>query len=313
MEYFALGIDIGGTTTTFGLVNREGFIHYEKTLGTKDYSTANELLTEIFEVLKSKDLVQGILGLGIGAPNGNAKTGKIEFAPNLNWKGIVPICEIAEAIFQKPCILINDANAAAIGEKMFGKAKNASNFVSITLGTGLGSGIFINNELVEGANGFAGEFGHIRVVPEGRICGCGRKGCLETYASSTGVVRTYEEMRSNLQNSMTYPETRSAKDIFNAAKSGDELCQNVVDFTAKTLGNALADFACFSDPEMFILFGGIAQSGEEFATNVEEIMNANILKVLENKIRVQNSSLHQQNAAVLGTAASIFWKVINKN
>lgn len=312
MEHYALGIDIGGTTTTFGVVSKNGEIIFEHVIKTKEYDTADLLLGQIHSVINDKNLIENLLGIGIGAPNGNSKTGQIEFAPNLQWKGIVPICKIAEDIFLRPAILINDANAAAIGEKMFGAARKSEDFVSITLGTGLGSGVFINNELVEGHHGFAGEFGHIRVLHNGRLCGCGRKGCLETYASSTGVVRTLQEwIGENTLFQEKYTDFQ-AHDIFEAAKKEDDLCLKVVNYTAEILGNALADFACFSDPEMYVLFGGIAQSGDFFTEKVQKHMEANLLKVLENKISIVTSELHNQNAAVLGTAASIFWRSIKK-
>ncbi|MBU2019633.1 MAG: ROK family protein [Bacteroidetes bacterium] len=311
MEHFALGIDIGGTTTTFGLVDQKGSVQFEKVIPTKDYPSADTLLKEIEAILKEENLLRSLVGIGIGAPNGNSQTGQIEFAPNLLWKGIVPICSMAMDIFHLPCLLINDANAAAVGEKMFGAAKNESHFVTITLGTGLGSGIFINNELVEGAHGFAGEFGHIRIIQDGRSCGCGRKGCLETYASSTGVVRTYELFTSNANK--LNKEVVSAKEIFDKAAKGDAMCQEVVEYTASILGNALADFACFSDPKMYVLFGGIAQSGDAFTKRVQHYMDANLLKVLQGKVQVVTSQLHNQNAAVLGTAASIFWKILKNN
>lgn len=312
MEHYALGIDIGGTTTTFGVVSKEGQIIFEEVIKTKDFETAHLLLAKIHEILSQQQHIDNLLGIGIGAPNGNSKTGQIEFAPNLQWKGIVPICQIAEDLFMRPAILINDANAAAIGEKMFGAARNSENFVSITLGTGLGSGVFIQNELVEGQHGFAGEFGHIRVIHGGRLCGCGRKGCLETYASSTGVVRTLKEWIGDNSLLVEKYDHFQAYDIFKAAIEGDEFCIKIVDFTAEILGNSLADFACFSDPEMYVLFGGLAQSGDFFTQRVQNHMEANLLKVLEKKIQLVTSELHHQNAAVLGTAASIFWKSINK-
>lgn len=310
MEHFALGIDIGGTNTVFGIVNKQGEVIYENSLSTKNFVDAHLLMAAIYKDLHSHDFVTTLLGIGIGAPNGNAKTGQIEFAPNLDWKGIVPICEITEAIFHRPAILINDANAAALGEYMFGTAKGVDHFVTITLGTGLGSGIIVDGHLVEGQHGFAGEFGHIRVVHNGRMCGCSRKGCLETYASSTGVVRTYNEQKYTFLSNDN--KLHPAKEIFQLAEEGNEEALKIVNFTAEILGNALADFACFSDPKLFVLFGGIAQSGAFFADKVKIHMENNLLEVLKGKIDIQTSGLHQKNAAVLGTAASIFWKTINR-
>jgi glucokinase len=312
IKHYALGIDIGGTTTTFGVVAQNGDMLFEEMIYTKDYPKASDLVDAIYSLISKNHNTQQILGIGIGAPNGNALNGKIEFAPNLLWKGIIPICELFEEKFHKPAILINDANAAAVGEMMFGAAKDLKNFVTITLGTGLGSGIIIEGQLVEGEHGFAGEFGHIRVVKNGRNCGCGRLGCLETYASSTGVVRTFNEWKSELpEDSLLHKVDHiSARTIFESAQTGDVFAMKIVDYTAEILGNALADFACFSDPKAFVLFGGLAQSGEFFAKKVKYSMEKNILKVLENKIEIRTSELHHRNAAVLGTAATLFWKTI---
>ncbi|MFT7345442.1 MAG: glucokinase [Lentimonas sp.] len=299
----ALGIDIGGTNVAFGTVDEQGNISNHSSFKTGEQETAQILIDKIYAYCEENELLGSIIGIGIGAPNGNAKTGRIEFAPNLPWKGIIPLVEMVQTKFNKPALLINDANAAAVGEKMFGAAKNLSDFVSITLGTGLGSGIIINNQLIDGYNGFAGEFGHIRVVPNGRLCGCGRNGCLETYASSTGAVRTYNETHPN--------EKISAQEIFEKAENGDQFALEVVDYTAEVLGNALADFACFSDPQAYILFSGIAQSGAFFTDKVNFHFEAALLPILKGKIKIITSELHNKNAAILGTAASVFWS--NKN
>jgi glucokinase len=285
---------------------------FEEIISTHDFLHAEDLVNEIFKILTEKHDVHQILGIGIGAPNGNAIDGMIEFAPNLPWKGIVPICELFENKFHKPAILINDANAAAIGEMMFGAGRDLKNFVCITLGTGLGSGIIINGVLTEGEHGFAGEFGHIRVIKKGRKCGCGRLGCLETYASSKGVVRTYNEWIDELPtDSLLHTVDHiSARTIFESAQKGDVFATKIVDYTAEILGDALADFGCFSDPKAYILFGGLAQSGEFFAKKVKAAMEKDILKVLENKSEIRTSELHNRNAAVLGTAATLFWKTI---
>lgn len=308
MEHYALGIDIGGTNSTFGVVNRSGEVLHEHNLKTNDYPDAQSLLQAIKNHLLEKGALENLLGIGVGAPNGNSHTGNIEFAPNLPWKGIVPFARIAEDIFHRPTLLINDANAAAIGEKMFGKAKKLTDFVTITLGTGLGSGVFVRNQLLEGKHGFAGEYGHIRVIPNGRKCGCGRSGCLETYASSTGVLKTLRE-RLNAQNAEKY-KGYDAHQLFAAAQKGDDLCLEIVDFTAEILGNSLADFACFSDPHAYILFGGLAHSGTFFQKKVQASMDQHLLEIFKGKITVLVSDLHDRNAAVLGTAATIFWSKI---
>lgn len=311
-EQVALGIDIGGTNTAFGLVNQEGKVVFEQSVKTKSFLEPIDLVESIYSTLQANSHFESILGIGIGAPNGNTFTGNIEFAPNLLWKGIVPIAQLFENKFNRPTLLTNDANAAAVGEHLFGVAKDLSDFVLITLGTGLGSGIFIKGELVVGHQGLAGEFGHIRVVPNGRLCGCGRLGCLETYVSSTGVVRSVAELSSPHKafSSLMRKEEVNAYEIFQEAKKGDEFSEEIIDFTAETLGSALADFAAFSNPSAYILFGGIAQSGNLFAEKVKFYLEKHALKIYQNSIEVRVSNLHDKNAAVLGTAASLFWKAV---
>lgn len=305
----ALGIDIGGTNTVIGIVDKSGAIHFEVSLVTADYKTVNELSEAIHGILKSHHFLTQLVGIGIGAPNGNCFSGTIDFAPNLTWKGIIPIVAVFKEQFQLSVFLANDANAAALGEHLFGCAHDLTDFVTITLGTGVGSGIFINNKLIEGAHGFAGEYGHIRVIPNGRLCGCGRKGCLETYTSSTGVVRSISEFDSpNKEKSVLMSlEKPSAKDVFDAAENGDAFAEEIVDFTADLLGSSLADFAAFSDPQAYVLFGGIAQSGEIFENKVNAAYQANALPFYKNTT-IRISTLHNKNAAVLGTAATVFWK-----
>lgn len=314
IEHVALGIDIGGTNTAYGLVNRKGEVLFEESIATSDYPEPEDLVEKIYQDVKSNGYLDNLLGLGVGAPNGNAFTGNIEFAPNLKWKGVIPIAELFEQKFHRPTLLANDANAAAIGEHLFGNAKDLNDFVLITLGTGLGSGIFINGELIVGSQGFAGEYGHIRVVHNGRSCGCGRNGCLETYVSSTGVVRSVQELESPHKASSSLNELSniSAKKVFEAASSGDKFACEIVDYTAEMLGIALADFAAFSNPKAYVLFGGLAQSGAYFSEKVKKHMEDNLLKIYQGHIEVRNSALHDMNAAVLGTAASMFWNAIKK-
>ncbi len=309
-KQFALGIDIGGTNSAYGLVDNLGNIAYETSLPTTNFDQPEDLVLAIFNDLQQRDLIDSIIGISIGAPNGNHFTGNIEYAPNLKWKGIIPLAKLFQEKFNKPSQLTNDANAAAIGEKLFGNAKDLANFVTITLGTGLGSGIIIDNEIVYGEEGFAGEFGHIRVIPNGRICGCGRKGCLETYASSTGVKRSIQELDSVNKSSsillnIEHPE---AIDVFEAAKNGDLFSNEIIEFTAQILGSSLADFACFSNPKAYVLFGGIAQSGEKFAERVKFYLEESLLSIFKNKIEIRISSLHDKNAAILGAAATVFLK-----
>ena len=309
-KQYALGIDIGGTNSAYGLVDNLGNIAYETSIPTTNFDQPEDLVLAIFNDLQQRDLIDSIIGISIGAPNGNHFTGNIEYAPNLKWKGIIPLAKLFQEKFNKPSQLTNDANAAAIGEKLFGNAKDLANFVTITLGTGLGSGIIIDNEIVYGEEGFAGEFGHIRVIPNGRICGCGRKGCLETYASSTGVKRSIQELDSVNKSSsillnIEHPE---AIDVFEAAKNGDLFSNEIIEFTAQILGSSLADFACFSNPKAYVLFGGIAQSGEKFSERVKFYLEESLLSIFKNKIEIRISSLHDKNAAILGAAATVFLK-----
>ncbi len=309
--HYALGIDIGGTNSAYGLVDKIGNIIYETSIPTTDFAQPEDLVSAIFNNLNERKLIDSIVGISIGAPNGNHFTGNIEYAPNLQWKGIVPLAKLFHNKFNIPSKLTNDANAAALGEKLYGNAKDLHNFVTITLGTGLGSGIIIENEIVYGEEGFAGEFGHIRVIPNGRLCKCGRKGCLETYASSTGVKRSIQELDSTNKATSVLVTLKdpSAQQVFQAAENGDLFAQEIIEFTAEILGSSLADFACFSNPKAYVLFGGIAQSGQNFADRVKFHMEENILIIFKDKIEIKISSLHDKNAAILGAAASIFLKI----
>lgn len=304
----ALGIDIGGTNSVFGLCNEKGEILLEDSISTKSCSTPEELVNQIYDHLDELNYIDRIKGIGIGAPNGNYFSGTIEFAPNLDWEGIIPLAKLFQDKFGVKSSLTNDANAAAIGERVYGIAQDLNDFVTITLGTGLGSGVVANGVLIYGHDGFAGEYGHIRVVPNGRDCGCGRKGCLETYASATGVVRSIKELESDNKatSQLLLISTPKAEDVFRLAEEGDLFANEIIDYTATVLGEALADFACFSSPKAYILFGGIAQSGKAFATKVKNAMEEVLLNIYKDKIEIRISSLHDKNAAVLG-AASLVW------
>lgn len=315
MNKIALGIDIGGTNTAFGLVNSEGEILIEKSYPTNQFDLPEDLADFIYDFVQNEIKSNELIGIGIGAPNGNQFTGTIDFAPNLRWKGVIPLAAIFENKFNIKTILTNDANAAAIGEKLFGNAKDLSDFVEITLGTGLGSGIISSNELFTGKHGIAGEYGHFRVIPNGRVCGCGRKGCLETYVSSTGVVRSIRELESDnkLISKLEWIENPSAKTVFELALEGDLFAEEIVDYTAEILGQSLADFAVFSDPEAYILFGGLSLSGAYFTDKVKKAMDANLLNIYANKIEIRVSSLNDKNAAILGASASVFWNTLKFN
>ncbi len=307
-QAIALGVDIGGTTSTFGLVTKKGELLFEKVVSTKENATPQDLIDLIYNEVKELNMLNAIQGIGIGAPNGNYFNGNIEYAPNLIWKGIIPLAKMFEEKFGCKAVLTNDANAAAFGEHLYGNAQDLKDFVTITLGTGLGSGIILNGEMVYGHDGFAGEYGHIRVVPDGRICGCSRKGCLETYCSSTGVVRSIKELDSENKSfsGLSLLDNPTAKDVFDLADTGDLFANEIVEYTAKMLGSALADFACFNSPKAYVLFGGYAQHGGDFAKKVKKYLEENILIIFKDKIDIRISSLHDKNAAVLGTAA-LFW------
>jgi glucokinase len=310
---FSLGVDIGGTNTVFGIVDEKGEIIFENTTKTKDHATPEQLVDFIYEVLESNAYHNQLIGIGVGAPNGNHFTGNIEFAPNLHWEGILPIAAIFTEKFHCKTILTNDANAAAVGEMLFGIAKGLKNFVTITLGTGVGSGVIIDGNVVYGEHGFAGEYGHIRVVENGRLCGCGRRGCLETYTSATGVVRSIKELESanKSESVLLKMENPTSKDVDNAALNGDQFAKEILDYTAKILGNALADFQCFSNPKAYVLFGGCAQAGQPFADRVKAYMEEAVLNIYQNKAEVKISTLQDKNAAVLGTAAIVFSDRLN--
>jgi glucokinase len=254
-----------------------------------------------------------LVGIGIGAPNGNFYKGTIEFAPNLAWKGVVPMTAITEEIFGVPAYLTNDANAAAIGEMIYGGARGMKDFVVITLGTGVGSGFVVNGNLMYGHDGFAGEFGHITVDTQGRRCGCGRIGCLETYASATGIVQTVKELQHELafQDSVLHKktETLTALDITEAAMQGDKLALQAFEYLASILGAKLADVVAITSPEAIFLFGGLAQAGDILLIPVKKYMEANLLKIFQNKVKILPSLLNGSNAAILG-AAALAWKEI---
>lgn len=309
MNKIALGIDIGGTKTAFGFVTVNGDILFENETPTSNFIRPVDLVGHIYQISQTNGFFRHLSGIGIGAPNGNQFTGTIDFAPNLPWRGVIPLAQLFEEQFKIKTMLTNDANAAAIGEKLFGCAKELTDFVEITLGTGLGSGIVVNNELLVGKHGIAGEYGHIRMINNGRVCGCGRRGCLETYASSTGVARSIAELPSDNKriSKLIWIENPSAKDVFQSALEGDLFAEEIVDFTAEILGSALADYTAFSDPEAFVLFGGLSNSGSYFTDKVQKAMDKNMLNIYQNKVKVLTSALNDKNAAILGASAAVFW------
>jgi len=315
---YAIGVDVGGTNTVFGIVDKRGQILKSGSIQTGKHAEIGDFLDELSDALNSLIKEVGtkddIKGIGVGAPNGNYFTGSIEFAPNLRWKGVIPFVEMMEERIGIPVALTNDANAAAIGEMTYGCAKGMKDFIVITLGTGVGSGIVVNGQLVYGHDGFAGELGHVIMRrTNGRLCGCGRSGCLEAYSSATGVARTareYLDMRPDVNSQLrTIPiESITSKDVFDAAKAGDELAKEVFEFTGQILGEAFADFVAFSSPEAIILFGGLARAGDLILNPIREHMEENLLDIYKNKIKLLFSQLKESDAAVLG-ASALGWEV----
>lgn len=309
---YAVGIDIGGTNTVFGIVDARGTVVASNSIKTGAYEKAEEYVDvvckNLLELIEANGGVDKIKGIGIGAPNGNYYTGTIEFAPNLPWKGIIPLAEMFEQRLGIPTALTNDANAAAIGEMTYGAARGMKDFIMITLGTGVGSGIVINGQLVYGHDGFAGELGHVIMRREnGRMCGCGRKGCLETYCSATGVARTAREFLTartepSLLRSIPAEEITS-KDVYDAAVKGDALALDIFNFTGTILGEAIADFIAFSSPEAIVLFGGLAKSGKYIFDPIQKAIDANVLTIFKGKAKLLMSELKDADAAVLGASA----------
>ena len=319
MKEFCIGIDIGGTNTVFGIVDITGNFIAEDSIPTKKYQEVEEFIDALSESIKrSLDKISGnyvLKGIGIGAPNGNYRNGTIEYAPNLNWKGIVPLADMLNKKFHIPVVLTNDANAAAMGEMIYGSAKGMKDFLVITLGTGLGSGFVVDGKILYGHDGFAGELGHTIYDPNGRLCGCGRKGCLETYASATGIVRTVFELLENSDaNSLLRDidkDKLNSKDIYEAAVKGDKLALEAFDYTAKILGLKLADAVAVTSPEAIFLFGGLALAGDYILVPTKKYMEENLLEIYKNKIRVELSGLMGKNAAILG-AAALIWDEIQQ-
>ena len=317
IEPLVVGIDIGGTGTKFGIVDRIGNVLFSSEMSTKKHKEVETFIEELFTNLKAMIETAGGIGrikaIGVGAPNGNYYTGTIEYAPNLPWKGIIPLAKMIQDRFQLPVTLTNDANAAAIGEMMYGAAQGMKDFIMITLGTGVGSGIVANGKLVYGHDGFAGELGHTIIIPGGRYHeGTGKRGSLESYASATGVRLTALEMlKATKKKSLLRdikPEELDSKKVYEAAVAGDELAKEIYDFTGKILGMALANAVMFSSPEAIILFGGLTKAGELILKPTRENMEANLIQVFQNKVKILVSHLKESDAAILG-ASALAWEM----
>ncbi len=318
LKEVVLGIDVGGTFTKFGFIDRTGVCIADESLQTHAENPADDLFDRLFE--KSNLIFQNIMdryklaGIGIGAPNANYYKGTVELPPNLNW-GVVDIISLVKKYHNVPAAITNDANAAAIGEMKFGAAKGMKDFIVITLGTGLGSGIVANGELIYGADGFAGEIGHTIYDPNGRQCGCGRKGCLETYASASGIKRTIFELLCNSIEDSVLRRINfidlDAKMISDAANAGDKIALEAFDFTAKVLGLKLADSVAHLSPQAIILFGGLASAGDLLFKPFNKYFEESLLPIFRNKVQILPSGLTTGNTAVLG-AAALIWNKLDK-
>jgi glucokinase len=313
-----LGIDIGGTNTTLGVVDREGEILHHATMPTNAQEEASELVSRLFDAYRALEGEKKgwvLKGIGIGAPNANYYHGTVEYPPNLSWKGVTDVVGLFRKHINVPVVITNDANAAAIGEKVFGAGKMLNDFIVITLGTGLGSGIVVNGDLVYGHDGFAGELGHMTVEPGGRECGCGRRGCLEAYCSATGICRTVFELlcdrraESELR-AVTFNDL-TARMISDAARRGDPIACEAFEITGKILGMKLADSVVHTSPSAIILFGGLASAGELIFEPTKRHLEAHVLNIFKGKVKLLPSGLKERSAGVLG-AAALIWKELEK-
>ena len=321
MEYGAkslvIGLDLGGTNSVFGIIDREGKVLTTISIKTQGYQNVEAYVEDsvkaVMQIVEQVGGMEKILAMGIGAPGGNYYNGTIEQAANLAWaKGVVPLADMFASRLNIPVAITNDANAAAMGEMIYGEAVGMKNFVELTLGTGVGSGIVANGQLIYGCDGFAGELGHMVVEPEGRPCGCGRKGCLETYCSATGVVRTTMAMLEESTEPTSLRdiprEELSSYEVYKAAMAGDAMAQEVFRQTGRRIGVACANIATFLSPEAFIFFGGLAQAGDLLFRPMEEAYNENVLSLYKGKAKFLKSGLDGAKAAVLG-ASAIAWEL----
>lgn len=312
MKPYVIGIDLGGTNTVFGIVDARGVVIASSSIKTGKHANFDDYIEELYQVLsnliKTNDAVDKIHGIGIGAPNANYYTGMIEDAVNLPWSSPIDLAGKLSEKFGLPVAVTNDANAAAIGEMTYGVARGLKDFIMITLGTGVGSGIVINGQVVYGHDGFAGELGHITMKRNnGRLCGCGRTGCLEAYCSATGVARTgreFLEVRNEPSLLRNLPiEDITSKDVYDAAVAGDKLAQDIFEYTGDILGQAFADMTVFSSPQAFVLFGGLAKSGEFLLRPLRNSMDRNMMSIFKGKPKILLSELKEADAAILGASA----------
>ena len=315
---FVVGIDVGGQTSKLGVVDARGTVLAQTVIRTDTYNEIEPYIAELAEavkrIIKEAGVEGKVRGIGVGAPNANYYDGTIENAVNLSWGGAksIPFAKLlSKAMGGLPVSLTNDANAAAVGEMTYGAARGMKNFIMITLGTGVGSGIVINGDVVYGHDGFAGELGHVTAVrSNGRSCNCGKTGCLEAYASAIGMAKTAREWLelSDEPSVLRSLDNITSKDVYEAAKEGDKLALKVFDFTGKILGRSFADFIAFSSPEAIVLFGGLARAKEFLLGPIEEAMNSNVLPLWRNKVKIVFSQLKESDAAILG-ASALAWEL----
>ncbi len=305
----ALGIDIGGTKTAWGLVTATGDIVMKGSMATTGHDNPAAYMAAMADCILphlQQYGIENIVGAGVGAPNGNFFTGEIVFAPNMPWHGVIPIARMAAEALGIKAQLTNDANAAAIGEMMYGAARGMKDFIVVTLGTGVGSGFVANGQLIYGHDGFAGELGHVISVRDGRLCGCGRNGCLETYASATGIAHTAEMwLTERTDDTILRPHKGAitAKMIHEAAEAGDAMANELFEYTGKILGYTVADAVAITSPEAIIFFGGLARAGDRILEPVKRHMEANLLNIYQNKVKILQSALPDADAAILGASA----------
>ncbi len=316
-----LGIDIGGTNTEAGLVNFDGEILHRGTIPTRgrgpDFMGYLNALSSFLKEMLSKIPDADLCGIGIGAPNGNFHNGSIEYAPNLEWEGIIPVCKLMSEKFPGiPIQLTNDANAAALGEMIFGAARGYKDFVTITLGTGVGSGIVSNGQLVYGHDGFAGELGHTTVYPNGRLCGCGRYGCIEAYLSASGLVKTALELMVKYRTSSILgdipPNKLTSKDIYEGAIVGDWLAQEVFRQAGETMGLKLADVVATLSPQAIFFVGGVTKAGDILLDPIRQSMERHLMPIFKNKVKILPSGLPGIDSAILGAAALVIKEIQNQ-
>lgn len=316
---YVVGVDVGGQTTKLGVVDMRGQVLAQTVIRTDTYDSVELYIAELAEAINKVITDAGVegqvRGIGMGIPNGNYYTGEIENAVNLKWgnKGTVPVAKLLKDQMggEIPVALTNDANAAAMGEMTYGAARGMKNFIMITLGTGVGSGIVINGEVLYGHDGFAGELGHVCAVRHnGRLCNCGKTGCLETYTSATGVAKTAREWldMSDEPSSLRSLDNITSKDVYDAAKEGDSLALKIFEYTGTILGQSFADFVAFSAPEAIVLFGGLARARKFLIDPIEKALNENVLSLWRDKVKIVFSQLKDSDAAILG-ASALAWEL----